>query len=56
MPFAMVPFLIGFGKPVFDRFDRNLRIGTNDLLGWRLSSGESSCRDKARIDVVVVMT
>jgi hypothetical protein len=32
MPFAIVLFLIGFGKLLFDLFDKNLRIGTNTLL------------------------
>lgn len=32
MPFAVVLFLIGFAKVVFDLFDKNLRIGTNTLL------------------------
>jgi len=32
MPFAVVLFLIGFAKVIFDLFDKNLRIGTNTLL------------------------
>lgn len=32
MPFATVLFIIGFGKVVFDLFDKNFRIGTNTLL------------------------
>lgn len=32
MPFATVLFLLGFGKLVFDLFDKNFRIGTNTLL------------------------
>ena len=32
MPFAIVLFLIGFGKVVFDLFDKNFRVGTNTLL------------------------
>jgi glycosyltransferase involved in cell wall biosynthesis len=32
MPFAVLLFLVGFGKLVFDLFDKNLRIGTNTLL------------------------
>jgi glycosyltransferase involved in cell wall biosynthesis len=32
MPIALVLFLIGFGKAIFDLFDKNFRIGTNTLL------------------------
>lgn len=32
MPIALVLFLIGFGKFVFDLFDKNFRVGTNTLL------------------------
>jgi glycosyltransferase involved in cell wall biosynthesis len=32
MPFASVLFLLGFGKVIFDLFDKNFRIGTNTLL------------------------
>lgn len=32
MPFAMVLFLIGFSKLVFDTLDKDFRIGTNTLL------------------------
>jgi glycosyltransferase involved in cell wall biosynthesis len=32
MPFAIVLFLIGFGKIVFDVVDKNFRLGTNTLL------------------------
>lgn len=32
MPIATVLFLIGFGKVVYDLFDKNFRIGTNTLL------------------------
>jgi len=32
MPFATVLFVVGFGKIVFDVFDKNFRIGTNTLL------------------------
>jgi len=32
MPFAIVLFLIGFGKVVFDVVDKNFRLGTNTLL------------------------
>jgi glycosyltransferase involved in cell wall biosynthesis len=32
MPIATFLFVIGFGKLIFDLFDKNLRIGTNTLL------------------------
>lgn len=32
MPFAVLLFVVGLGKLVFDLFDKNLRIGTNTLL------------------------
>ncbi len=32
MPFATVLFVVGFGKLIFDLFDKNFRIGTNTLL------------------------
>ncbi len=32
MPLATVLFLIGFGKVIFDLFDKSFRIGTNTLL------------------------
>jgi glycosyltransferase involved in cell wall biosynthesis len=32
MPLATILFIIGFGKLIFDLFDKNLRVGTNTLL------------------------
>ena len=32
MPFATLLFLIGFGKVIYDLFDKSFRIGTNTLL------------------------
>ena len=32
MPVASVLFLVGFGKIIFDLFDKNFRVGTNTLL------------------------
>jgi len=32
MPFATILFVVGFGKLIFDLFDKNFRIGTNTLL------------------------